>query len=42
MSVAMWMFVAIVVAPLILLVIDLVSHKAPTPSAPPARGPVRR
>ena len=42
MSVATWMFLAIVVVPLLLLVVDLVSRKAPEPSAPPVRGPARR
>ena len=42
MSVAMWMFVAIVIAPLVLLVVDLVARKAPEPLAPPARAGQRR
>lgn len=43
MSVATWMFLAVVVLPLVLLVIDLVAHKAPAPSAPPAhRAAARR
>lgn len=42
MSVALWMFVAMVVAPLVLLVVDLVSRKPPTPSAPPGRGAAHR
>ena len=37
MSVATWTFIAIVVSPLVLLVVDLVAHKAPEPLAPPAR-----
>jgi hypothetical protein len=42
MSVASLMFIVVVVMPLVLLVIDLVSRKAPAPSAPPARNAVRR
>jgi hypothetical protein len=38
MSLATLMFSAIVVAPLVLLVFDLVAHKGPDPSAPPPRG----
>jgi hypothetical protein len=41
-SIAMWMFLAIVIAPLVLLVIDLVSRKAPEPLAPPVPGAQRR
>ncbi|MCW2991422.1 MAG: hypothetical protein JWM73_2016 [Solirubrobacterales bacterium] len=38
MSVVTLMFSAIVLAPLVLLVVDLASRKSPDPSAPPARG----
>ncbi|MCW2968363.1 MAG: hypothetical protein JWM71_2135 [Solirubrobacteraceae bacterium] len=38
MFVAECAFVAIVVTPLALLVIDLIGTKSPDPSAPPARG----
>jgi len=38
MSFATLMFSAIVVAPLVLLVVDLVGHKGPDPTAPPPRG----
>lgn len=38
MSVATLTFSAIVVAPLVLLIVDLVGRKSPDPSAPPARG----
>jgi hypothetical protein len=38
MSVATLTFSAIVIAPLVLLVVDLVGRKSPDPSVPPARG----
>jgi hypothetical protein len=41
MSVATLSFSAIVLAPLVLLVVDLLGRKTPDPSAPPPRG-VRR
>jgi hypothetical protein len=41
MSLTTLSFSAMVIAPLVLLVVDLVGRKSPDPSAPPARG-VRR
>lgn len=41
MSVATLSFSALVLAPLVLLVVDLVGRQTPDPTAPPARG-VRR
>lgn len=38
MSVATLTFSAIVLSPLVLLLVDLVGHKAPDPTAPPAHG----
>jgi hypothetical protein len=38
MSIATLTFSAIVVAPLVLLVVDLVGRKSPDPSAPPPHG----
>jgi hypothetical protein len=38
MSVATLMFNAVVVAPLVLLVVDLFGRRSPDPSAPPPRG----
>ncbi|MFL5846867.1 MAG: hypothetical protein ACJ762_19465 [Solirubrobacteraceae bacterium] len=38
MSVVTLAFSAIVVAPLVLLVVDLVGRKSPDPTAPPAHG----
>jgi hypothetical protein len=38
MSVATLSFTAIVIAPLLLLVVDLFGRRSPDPSAPPAHG----
>jgi len=38
MSFATLMFSASVVAPLVLLAVDLIGRKGPDPTAPPARG----
>jgi len=38
MSLTTLSFSAMVIAPLVLLVVDLVGRKAPDPSAPPPRG----